>query len=272
MDASRILLDAREQLGISRAEAARLCGISPSTVGRIEKGEIDPTWGTLSRILEASGFQICGERITPTGDATASVAARLVLDHVLSHTGAGPPDCAALSSLSGPEELKVWWDRWRRAGWLSDAATTTDISTVVRIGARISRQGRRTMPHLFVDHGRQWRELALRIDEAGFDYAVSDIAAALESPGAGLMEVPRIYVADPALIASMLNLRESPPERGLPLVAAEWPELDHLVVGHAIRFTSLGQALMDGLAGTESEQRRAERWVFKLLVEAFPLR
>lgn len=272
MDASKILLDVRGQLEISRAAAARLYGISPSTVGRIEKGELDPTWGTLSRILEASGFQICGERITPTGDATASVAARLVLDQVLSHPVGGPPDFAAMTSQSGPEELQVWWDRWRRAGWLSDTSSNLDIGTVVRIGALISRRGRRAVPHLFVDHKRRWRELALRIDEAGFDYAVSDTAAALESPGVGLMEVPRIYVADPALVASVLNLRESLPGQGIPLVTAERPELDDLVVGHAVRFTSLGHALMDGLAGTESEQQRASRLVFQLLVDVYLVR
>lgn len=81
MDAATILIRLRRSLLISRAELARLAQLSPSTVGRIEKGTLDPTWGTLSRILESAGFQIRGEQIVPSGDISALVAARMVLDH-----------------------------------------------------------------------------------------------------------------------------------------------------------------------------------------------
>ena len=123
------------------------------------------------------------------------------------------------------------------------------------------------MPQHVVGDGRGWRELALRIDQAGFEYAVSETVAALESPCDVLATIPRIYVSDPAMVASVLRLQESAPGQGVPLVSAGWPELDDVVVGHAIRFTTLGQAIMDGLTGEETEQRRAERTLLRLIPE-----
>lgn len=265
MDASRILIGIRMQLHLDRATLARLSGVSPSTVGRIEKGELDPTWGMLTRILESTGFHIYGERFVPTGDATAAVAARLVLDRVLGGTSRNPS--TSLMALSGPAELEQWWDRWRRARWLSEDPTQLGIGHVAMTAAHTAREGRRAMPQHVVGDGRGWRELALRIDQAGFEYAVSETVAALESPGDGLATIPRIYVSDPAMVASVLRLQESAPGQGVPLVSAGWPELDDVVVGHAIRFTTLGQAIMDGLTGEETEQRRAERTLLRLIPE-----
>lgn len=53
MDASTTLKRARTMLWISRAEMARIAQLSPSTIGRLEKGPLDATWGTLTRILES---------------------------------------------------------------------------------------------------------------------------------------------------------------------------------------------------------------------------
>ncbi|QNN82240.1 helix-turn-helix domain-containing protein [Brachybacterium sp. Z12] len=60
MDAADMLHRIRTILEITRAELARLAQLSPSTVGRIEKRTLDPTWGTLTRILEETGFRIQG--------------------------------------------------------------------------------------------------------------------------------------------------------------------------------------------------------------------
>src|SRR5690625_6118510 len=83
MDASAILLGIRRMLWISRAEMARLVQLSPSTISRIEKGTLDPTWGTLTRILESTGLLISADSIVPTGDASAALAGRIVLDRIL---------------------------------------------------------------------------------------------------------------------------------------------------------------------------------------------
>ena len=264
MEAAEYLRDVRRQLDLDRATLARLGGVSPSTIGRIEKLELDPTWGTFSGILEAAGFQISGTRAAPTGNPSAAVAARFVLDAVFLEEG---PRCPGLLELEVPETMaepdrvRLWWERWQRAGWLSATPTLLRLSDLVRSAVIISGPGRRAMPGVTVGDGRRWRELALRIDEAGFDYAVSENAAALESPGAGYSPIPRIYVLDPEMVASVLHLEHSAPGQGVPLIAADAPELDDPVSGHALRLTSPGQAIIDGLIDTH-----ASYWkVFRLL-------
>ncbi len=116
MDAAAIVKRMRALSGITRRDLAALSGVSPSTVGRIEQGELDPTWGTLSRILEAAGYRISGDTVVSAGDATAIIAARPVLE---SRNAASAT--AALRSLpvGVAESADRWVQRWDRAGWLS---------------------------------------------------------------------------------------------------------------------------------------------------------
>ncbi|GAA2244607.1 helix-turn-helix transcriptional regulator [Herbiconiux moechotypicola] len=80
----------RAQSGTTRKELVELADLSPSIVGRIERGKLDPTWGTLSRILEATGNQISGETVVSAGDPTAIAAAKTVLESVLTPTDDSP--------------------------------------------------------------------------------------------------------------------------------------------------------------------------------------
>lgn len=81
----------------SRRELARRAGVSPSTVTRIEKGEIDPTLGVATRILAAVGLQL-PVRPEPLCDITALDAARRILD-----TGDGGTDTPEM------EETLIRW-------------------------------------------------------------------------------------------------------------------------------------------------------------------
>lgn len=92
-----------------------LSEISPSTISRIEREELDPTWGTLSRILDASGYRISEDSLVSAGDPSAIAAARLVVQSVL----AGSP-------VEGDPETGRWIARWVRAGWFSDKASADD--------------------------------------------------------------------------------------------------------------------------------------------------
>ena len=49
------VVEFREGLGWSKAELARVSGVPASTIGRIERGEVDPQWGTLQRLFRAMG-------------------------------------------------------------------------------------------------------------------------------------------------------------------------------------------------------------------------
>lgn len=49
---------ARERAGLSQRALARRAGTAQSVVARIEAGDVSPTWETLTRLLEASGFTL----------------------------------------------------------------------------------------------------------------------------------------------------------------------------------------------------------------------
>ena len=54
-EAQTLVAEARRAAGLSLRELARLAGVSFTTISRIEAAEMDPTLGTLRRILEAAG-------------------------------------------------------------------------------------------------------------------------------------------------------------------------------------------------------------------------
>jgi predicted transcriptional regulator len=45
----------REAAEISQRDLARLAGTSQSVIARIETGQVDPSWGTLDRLVRAAG-------------------------------------------------------------------------------------------------------------------------------------------------------------------------------------------------------------------------
>lgn len=260
MDASSILVRIRAVLGITRAELARLAQLSPSTVGRIEKRTLDPTWDTLTRVLETTGFHLHGESIRPICDPSAAAAARIALDRVL-HTADAEPPAPEIE-----ERTQIWLDRWERTGWFTTEPRSLGLGTMARVAAIISDHARRDAPRLAIGDGRRWRELALRIDESGTDYAVSDLATAHELPATSLCVQPKLYVRDPPSVAALLREDVTTPGYGVLMISSEGPELDGATDGYALRFTSIGQAIMDALAGTDHESHRAQAVLPWLLV------
>ena len=53
--------EARQRAGLSQRELARRAATAQSVVARIEKGDTDPSLGTLVRLLEAAGFELRGQ-------------------------------------------------------------------------------------------------------------------------------------------------------------------------------------------------------------------
>ena len=58
VDAAVLVRSARERAGLSARDLATRCGVSASTVTRIERGEINPTVAMLERLVEASGNEL----------------------------------------------------------------------------------------------------------------------------------------------------------------------------------------------------------------------
>ena len=59
-----LLRTARSRAGLSQRELARRAGSVQSVVARIERGQVSPSWDTLSRLLAAAGFEL-GAEVAP---------------------------------------------------------------------------------------------------------------------------------------------------------------------------------------------------------------
>jgi transcriptional regulator with XRE-family HTH domain len=53
-----ICREARRRAGISQRELARRAGVSPSSVTRIERGRMEPTFDLLTRLVDACGQEL----------------------------------------------------------------------------------------------------------------------------------------------------------------------------------------------------------------------
>jgi len=53
-----LVRSARTKAGLSQRDLARRTGTAQSVVARIEQGATSPTWETLTRLLNAAGFEL----------------------------------------------------------------------------------------------------------------------------------------------------------------------------------------------------------------------
>lgn len=275
VEAATIIKYVRSLSGITRKELAALAGVSPSTVGRIERGELDPTWGTLSRILEATGYQINGNTVVSAGDPTAIIAARKLLESSVNAT-ASQNQCKA----SGANELaERWVQRWRRAGWLTPKVSGSSSERGASNGKRsperliilavnagnASKLTRRKVVRRTVVAPNGWQNLVKQIGAAGFDYAVSGMAAAREDRSVVSTTDPVVYVDNPAEVAACLSLEEALPGRGVLLISASGDELVETEDYGGIRYVSRLQGILDAFAGPGREPDKAEDELRSLL-------
>lgn len=82
VDAATLVRSSRERAHLSARDLAARCGVSASTVTRIERGEINPTVAMLERLLDASGNELVitvqPHRVPPT-----FVAIRALRDEIV---------------------------------------------------------------------------------------------------------------------------------------------------------------------------------------------
>ncbi|WP_285723897.1 helix-turn-helix domain-containing protein [Psychromicrobium xiongbiense] len=268
MEAATIVKRVRALSGITRKELAELAGLSPSTIGRIEQGALDPTWGTLSRVLEATGYRINGDTVVSAGDQTAIIAARPVLESLLAPAAAMVdafvPTTEALQQAAG-SVVDQWLSRWARAGWLSDRADADDAVSVAVAAGNAGKIARRNVVRRNVAAPDGWRDLARRLEDEGIDYAVSGLVAARRDRATATAMTPVIYVDDPALAVTRLGLEEAAPGRGVLLLAPGGDEITRVEVDGGIRFVSRVQGVLDAFAGSGREPDKAEDTLRSLL-------
>ena len=140
-------------------DAARLSNVSPSTVGRIEKGELDPTWGCSPASWSRQDSHL-RERFMPM--ATPAAVARASC-----RSRAGRHQPQSIDVPDGAEwsaELEQWWDRWRRARW----PRSPHNGHRPRGHACAHREGGPSRCRMWSATG-EGGGAALRIDQAGFD-------------------------------------------------------------------------------------------------------
>lgn len=266
MDAAMIVKRIRALSGVTRKELAELADLAPSTIGRIERGTLDPTWGTLSRILEATGFRINGDSVVSAGDPAAITAARPVLESLLVPVSADAlAPSAQLRQESADTAANLWLRRWARAGWLSERPDADDLVNVAVAAGNAGRIVRRKVARRHVAAPDGWRALVRRLEEKGIAYAVSGLVAARPDRATATSAGPVIYVEDPSQAVAELGLEEADPTRGVLLVTPPGDELTRTEIDGDIRFVSRAQGVLDAFAGSGREPDKAEDALRSLL-------
>ncbi|GAA4513749.1 helix-turn-helix domain-containing protein [Brevibacterium yomogidense] len=269
MDAATIIKRIRVLSGVTRKELAELAGVAPSTIGRVEQGTLDPTWGTLSHILEATGHQINGDTVVSAGDPSGIAAARPVLEKHLALRSAaeGSPTapCAAAANSQITEAVSRWLGRWGRVGWLSDRTDVDDLVCVAVSAGNAGKIARRSVLQRTVVADGGWRSLARRLDEAGFAYAISGLVATRRDRASATAVRPVIYVDSPPLAVAKLDLEETGSGRGVLLISPVGDELERTETEGGIRFVSRAQGVLDAFAGAGREPDKAEDALRSLL-------
>jgi transcriptional regulator with XRE-family HTH domain len=95
-EAQDIVAEARSASGLSIRELARLAGVSFTTVARIESGDVDPSLGTLRKIVAAAGRDL---RITTEPSKSRPLALAALADAVTKGPAGERPDWTRLRAL-----------------------------------------------------------------------------------------------------------------------------------------------------------------------------
>lgn len=140
---------------------AAFAGVSPSTVTRIEKGDMQPSFDVARELLMLVG--------SPLVSAPSDVIDALA---VAKHLVEGP-----IGPVSNG--MRAWMTRWQR-GRLIDSddrlpnlAARDELLRRTASASRVSkRHGLRSIPH------RSWREAVAGLETAGIDYVLSGSPAA----------------------------------------------------------------------------------------------
>lgn len=195
MDASTTVTTVRELSGVTRAQLAQMAGVAPSTLGRIERGEIDPSWSSMMAIMEAAGFRY-DNRLKSLQNLSAITAARIAI------TG-------TRRTLPNDPAAQKWFERWTRAGLVANGrATPGNVSTLALIAANankiVDRPGARSFAYT-----RPWQDIASEIADLGTNWATTGINAANGGHRDATDEWPVFYLENVDVSATATGLIEA---------------------------------------------------------------
>jgi transcriptional regulator with XRE-family HTH domain len=170
-----------------------MAGVASSTIVRIEKGEIDPSLGTLERILQAAGFRL--QNPEQVSDPAAIAAARGVLEDD--------------SKLLGYPGAKTWVARWTAAGFITEEGDTSNSAALAFRAGMAARLADRPGIRSYARVGA-WLDIAERIRQTGCRWAATGGTAANRIVCSADAYWPVFYVDAPEAVAARAGFKPSP--------------------------------------------------------------
>lgn len=248
-NAAKLIADARVLSGLNQRQVAVMADVSPSTVSRIERGQLDPTVSTLDRILDACGWR-SSERLVPSVDMDAVRAARRILEPEL-------PIEDTFRSVS-------YARRWEKSGLIGTGTQVEEAIDICVLAARHARLSRRPGASNFALYNLG--ELTHRLDQAGEPWAFTGAFAASAYTKIANPVWATLYVGDVDRAAMAADLR--PAENGpyltlIPFDAVTSVSVD--VLKNGVRLADFWQIAIDCFAGNGRMPDQAEAMITEAL-------
>ncbi|TQO20668.1 helix-turn-helix protein [Rhodoglobus vestalii] len=252
MEAKELVRSMRLIGGLSQVDLANLAGVAASTISRIERGSLEPTWSIMSRLLDSAGYRQTGD-LTSLGDNAAVAAARIALGETID---------ARLDDA----RVNGWLERWKKARFIDETERVRDIGKLGAQAGIASRIFDRPNERQSVVYDRPWQNIVAALASSGVRYAVSGITATSLTRTRDGAAWPLIYVdsVPQALQAAELRPQATAGPR-VTLMSFDRVAASGIVDEDGIAFVSPGQALIDSYAGpgrmADLADAVASRWM-----------
>lgn len=244
----------RKANALSARQVAALAGVSPSTVVRVESGDMNPTYDLVLRLLNAVGLD---ERLAPVSLPSAIATARWLL-------GDG--------EVSG--EADYWIERWERinAVRVSDdgEVSVPDVRSLAFRAGRSAVLAARPGAAL-LRHDRSWDDVADGLRRSGIASAGTGDRSANRLVPYASETSPSFYVEDVGAAIEALGLAyRAPREWGQPIVLLPfdgYSERGSWLDADGRWYAAPWQVVMDCYGGSDRLPEQADRILDTMLGE-----
>jgi transcriptional regulator with XRE-family HTH domain len=177
---------------LSASQVAALSGVSTSTVTRIEKGQVDPSFSTFEAILAACGYRY-GDYLRPFVDMDAVRAARRIVEPEL-----------RLAPTTGSE---TYAQRWTAAGIITEAGTADEAENALVAASRQASLSDRpgAKRYGYAD----WKKVARALRDSGRTWGLTGGCAALAFTRIASVNSSAFYVDDVDAAAEAAGLEDA---------------------------------------------------------------
>lgn len=245
MDLAERISTLRRVNGLSARQLATLVDVAPTTVTRIEAGQVSPSFDLAQEILAVLGEPI---GFTGAADVSAIAVARLALDP--------PLDIAVTPGV------EVWRQRWARIGLVDDRGRVV-ADREADLFFRAGRAARLTRRPGAVDFkaGPTAYDVAEALGAASIEYAVTgDAGANLYRSSAG-EAWPVLYVEDVERAAGAAGIiRKAPDSFGMRVTLIPFDgvsELNRTKID-GITVVARDQVIIDAYGGIDRMAEQAD--------------